>query len=103
LCQRIVDGLNQFMRSIDVFQKDLAVRLQRSCLVEFASTQQPLNFLQFETQFPKKKNLLKDQELLFLVEAVTVRALVSGLEQSNLVVEMQRSHRDPGKARQLFN
>ena len=79
------------------------MRLESHNPVEISSAKQVLNLLQFKSEFPKEQDLLKEQELLFFVKAVAVRPVISGLEQSHMIVEMQRPDANAREIRQLFD
>jgi hypothetical protein len=61
-----------------------------------------LDLLELEAELAEEQDLLEREQLLCFVISVLVLAHPPGFEQSDLVVEVQRSHADAGELRELF-
>jgi len=78
------------------------MRPERFDSVESRAAHYGLELLQFETELAEEEDLLKREQLICFVISVLVLAHPRGFEQSDLVVEVQRSHADAGELRELF-
>ena len=78
------------------------MRLKRLDAFESRPAHCGLDLLEFEAELAEEQDLLQREQLLFFVISVLVLAHPRGFEQSNLVVEVQRSYADTGELRELF-
>jgi len=78
------------------------MRPERLDAVESRAADYSLDLLELEAEFAEEEDLLEREQLIFFVISVLVLAHPRGFEQSNLVVEVQRSHADAGELRELF-
>ena len=86
-----VDGLEQPPRPGEILFERLPMRPEGGQPLKVGPAEDALDLLQLEAQLPVEQDLLKGQELGLLVEAVAIRTDLGGLQQVDLVVEVQRT------------
>ena len=87
-----VDGFNQSVLPPEILFQDLAMRLERSELLEISPPEDSLNLFQLKTELAIEKNLLQGQEFWLFVVSISIRAVIGGLEQARFIIEMKRAH-----------
>src|SRR6266850_2575593 len=70
------------------------MRFQGCNPIEVTAPNQSLDLLQFESQLPVEQDLLQPQQLRIIVEAISVGCARRGLQQSDFIIKMKRSHAD---------
>src|SRR5262245_43003289 len=79
------------------------MRPKRLDAVEVRTADDGLNLLELEAELAEEQDLLKREQLVMFVIPVLVSPHARGLQQANLVVEVQRPHADAGELREFFH
>lgn len=100
---RAVDRGEELASALDPFGQHLTVPREDGHPVAPFVREQLADLLQRHPEFAMEQDVLQAQQLLAPVVAIAVLAEERRPEQPDLVVVMQRAHRDPGEPGQLLD